>query len=453
MDIPTIPPPNLNAAHPEIDISGLSKSLVDGFDTLWRKALRSPSGPIDVIDMFSGCGGMSAGFLAINGIFPTYRLALAVDIDDDANRTYEQNLGIRPLNLDLAGLARKKSMILDLVASARSGRENPLVMIGCAPCQGFSSHRNAEGKLDKRNSLFVSFAQIAAISKPDIVVIENVPELLTDRYWPLVKEARRILKRGGYQTLLRVHDMAEFGVPQNRYRAVMIGMKKTFKMPKGFLSREKYKTVREAIGHLPSIRAGEVKRDDPMHFTANHRASTIETIMAVPTNGGNRPHDAGPECLRRAKDKQGRAAYEDVYGRLWWDKPAITITAYARNPASGRFVHPEQHRGLSVREAALLQGFPRDYCFEGGFDSRFRQVGNAVPPVFATYLAGHLLSELSREDVVTDERGIEAPVGPSFSRLIPALKAGHRRLDENGQRQKCTPETRSVSSEKVDVAA
>jgi DNA (cytosine-5)-methyltransferase 1 len=121
-----------------------------------------------------------------------------------------------------------------------------------------------------------------------------------------------------------------------------------------------------------------------------------------------------------------------VYGRLWWDRPAITITAYARNPASGRYVHPEQHRGLSVREAALLQGFPKKYLFTGSFDSRFRQIGNAVPPTFSAYLAAHVLGELLREKtLVAEEHDIVAPIGPSFSRLIPALKAGHRRIQDH----------------------
>ena len=420
-------------------MSRFAKAIETDFDSLWRKANRAVDGPIDVIDMFSGCGGMSAGFRAVNVIVPAYRLALAIDIDQDANQTYEANLGLRPQALDIAALARSKTKLVNLVSSVRSGRDNPLVMIGCAPCQGFSSHRNSSGASDERNSLFVSFAKIAATIKPDAVIVENVPEILTDRYWPMVAEARRILRNAGYETLLAVHDMAEFGVPQNRFRAVMIGMRKAFRLPRGFVERHKYRTVRQAIGHLPRISAGELCSIDSMHFTANYRASTIKTIRAVPVDGGSRPYDAGPDCLRRAEEKSGRAAYEDVYGRLWWDRPAITVTAYARNPASGRYVHPEQNRGLSVREAALLQSFPSDYLFEGTFDSRFRQIGNAVPPAFATYLAAHVMNELRRTDAHTGEIGIEAPLGPSFSRLIPALKAGYRRFDESGRRLKVSP--------------
>jgi DNA (cytosine-5)-methyltransferase 1 len=384
---------------------------------------------IDVIDMFSGAGGMSTGFRAVNALTPAYRLAMAVDIDEDANTTYELNLGLRPRALDVGALAKDKRKLKQLVQSVRSSPTAPLVLIGCAPCQGFSSHRNEAGSGDERNTLFESFAKVAATIQPDAVVIENVPEILSDRYWPMVVSARKILAEAGYHTIVAVHDMAEFGVPQNRYRAVMIGMKHKFSMPRGFLARDAYRTVRDAIGGLAPIRPGAIQSSDPMHFTASHRASTIETIKAVPIDGGNRPYDAGPDCLRRAEERRGRAVYEDVYGRLWWNKPAITITAHARNPASGRYVHPEQHRGLSVREAALLQSFPAGYAFEGAFDSRFRQIGNAVPPAFSAYLAAHLAGEIYRKGRgVEPQADIIAPVGPSFSRLIPALKAGHRQL-------------------------
>lgn len=406
-----------------------SRRIALDLDSHWMKAHRRPSGPIDVIDFFSGCGGMSAGFLAMNAIVPAYRIAMAVDIDEDANATYEANIGLRPHSLDVAKLASDTEKARKLIQGVRSSSRTPLVLIGCAPCQGFSSHRNAAGEKDLRNSLFVAFAKIAAAVRPDAIVVENVPEILTDRYWPLVVKARQTLARAGYQSRLAVHNMAEFGVPQQRYRALLIAMRRPFGMPKGFVEPEGFRTVRDAIGGLPPIAAGQVCPADPMHFTAGHRRSTVETIMAVEADGGRRPWNVGPECLRRAAAKQGRAAYEDVYGRLWWDRPAITITAYARNPASGRYVHPEQHRGLSVREAALLQSFPKQYLFAGSFDSRFRQIGNAVPPAFAAYLAAHVLRELSVDkSSANDESDIAGPLGPSFSRLIPALKAGHRRI-------------------------
>ena len=394
----------------------------------WQRARCVPTGPIDVVDMFSGCGGMSAGFLSVNGQVPAYRIAGAIDIDKVANRSFEINIGVKPLHADIGELARKPNLLASVIGTVRPDPSRRLILIGCAPCQGFSSHRNQAGSNDPRNSLFVDFARIAAKLRPAAVVVENVPELLTDRYWPFVVHARNILKKAGYFVYLGVHNMAEFGVPQERFRALMLAMPRAFRPPIKLLARSDFRTVRDAIGRLPPVKAGERHALDPMHYTAGHRASTLETIRAVPPDGGSRPDHVGPECLRRAKERNGRAVYEDVYGRLSWDRPAITITAYARNPASGRYVHPDQHRGLSVREAALLQSFPDDYQFAGSLDERFRQIGNAVPPAFAASLASKVLSDLqSEEPIESFDEGITTPIGPSFSRLIPALKAGHRK--------------------------
>ena len=412
----------------------LAEAAATDLDGLWSRARNVPAGPIDVIDMFSGCGGMSAGFHGLNGALGAYRLAAAVDIDRVANQTWATNYELTPAPFDISEVARGRKLFEKILDARRPGA--PLVLIGCAPCQGFSSHRNKAGMKDARNSLFGDFARIAARLRPDAIVVENVPELLADRYWPFLTEARSRLEQSGYYVHLAVHNMAEFGLPQERFRALMVAMPKPFKVPRGFLRRNEFKTVRHAIGDLPRVKSGDQQPNDEMHYSAGHRRSTTETIKMVPKNGGSRPEHIGPECLRRAAKKNGRAVYEDVYGRLFWDRPAITITGYARNPASGRYVHPEQDRGLTVREAALLQGFPRDYWFAGSLDQRFRQIGNAVPPIFAAFLAAHLLGELLAEPVeqADFDPGISEPMGPSFSRLIPALKAGQRQEILSGAR-------------------
>jgi DNA (cytosine-5)-methyltransferase 1 len=405
---------------------GLGRNAALNLDAHWQSA--PSTGPVDVIDVFSGCGGMSAGFHAFNGAASAYRLALAIDVDPIANETYARNLPIAPTPADVHELAARPAAFEKMVANARQSPDHPLVLIGCAPCQGFSSHRNGEGASDSRNSLFGEFASLATAIEPDALVVENVPELLTDRYWPLAETAAEIMREAGYEVYIGVHNMAEFGVPQERFRAVMLAMRKRFLPLHGFLSRERFKTVKAAIGGLSEISPGDPDAADPMHYTARHRASTVAVIDAVPKDGGNRPPGIGPKCLDRMAVTQGKAGYEDVYGRLAWDRPAVTITNYARNPASGRFSHPEQSRGLSVREAALLQGFPGGYWFAGSLDPSFRQIGNAVPPIFSSFLAGFVLGELMGEEPEAQEAGMTAPVGPSFSRLIPALKAGNRQL-------------------------
>jgi len=391
----------------------------------WPAACASTDeGAIDVVDFFSGCGGMSAGFRALNAFVPAYKSVVAVDIDAIANESFQVNLGLEPASLDLLRIS-KNPKALDKLLSARR-RHHPLVFIGCAPCQGFSSHRNEDGRTDPRNPLFIEFARAAARVKADAVIAENVPELLTKAHWSLVGEARKLLESAGYWVHVGIVNMAQFGLPQERFRAVFMAFRRPFVAPRGFLPRAQFRTVRDAIGHLPSIRPGQRCLVDSLHFTAGHRESTVRTIRAVPKDGGNRPASVGPACLRRAKERQGRSAYDDVYGRLHWDRPAITITAYARNPASGRFVHPEQDRGLSVREAALLQGFPVDYDVRGSLDQKFRQLGNAVPPVFSSYLAAHVFGELLSPPVPDRDfdPGVTEPVGSSFSRIIGALKVG-----------------------------
>jgi DNA (cytosine-5)-methyltransferase 1 len=425
------------SAVPNANVAALiGKEVALNISDYWTKAQQAPVGPIDVIDIFSGCGGMSAGFRAVNGFVPAFNLAMALDIAPSANATYEHNLGVTPKHVDVSTLARDPKLLKALIRESKRRKGHPLILIGCAPCQGFSSHRNDEGNGDVRNSLFVDFARIASSIKPDAVIIENVPELLTNKYWPFVEEAKAIFMAAGYSIYIGVHNMAEFGVPQERFRAVMLALPHAFQPPHGFLERSSFRTVRQSIGKLRTVKAGELDRLDAMHYSAGHKKSTLDTIRAVPKDGGNRPPDVGPSCLRRGKEKAGKAIYEDVYGRLFWDKPAITITAYARNPASGRFIHPQQDRGLTVREASLLQGFPASYWFSGSLDERFRQVGNAVPPTFASFLACHMLGQLvslKAKGKSPLDQGISAPVGASFSRMIPGLKAQARISSAVGQ--------------------
>jgi DNA (cytosine-5)-methyltransferase 1 len=371
---------------------------------------------------------MSAGFALVNNAIPVYKLVAAFDVDPISNATYKKNLDLKPFQADISKYAERPHTLLRQLYASGWSDSRPTVLIGCAPCQGFSSHRNAAGNKDDRNSLFLDFIYLATKLRPTAVVIENVPELLTHRYWPYVSKLRNALEGAGYFTHLAVHNMAAFGVAQERFRVVAVAMRRPFRPLAGYLARTGYKSVRSSIGELPEVRPGAVDPSDPLHYSAEHRASTLRIIAAVPKNGGNRPADLGPESLRRIARRQGKAAYEDVYGRLSWDKPAITITAYARNPASGRFIHPEQDRGLTVREAALLQGFPRDYWFEGSFDKRFSQIGNAVPPTFSAFVASYLIGEMVSDPPTRHhfDAGIRTAVGSSYSRLIPSIKAGYR---------------------------
>ncbi len=320
---------------------------------------------------------------------------------------------------DLAEDEKQLSHFLDSLSGYEPHK--PLILIGCAPCQGFSAHRKKNwNSKDKRNNLLVDFASIAIKLSPVAIVMENVPELLSQKYWSYFTETRDVLEKAGYIVKQSIYNSASFGVPQARFRAIMIAMKRDFLLPEPIYDSSEYVTVQEAIGGLPAVFPGEVISGDRLHRSANHRPSTLEVIHSVPKDGGNRPRGVGPACLDRVK------GFSDVYGRLSWDQPAVTITRYARNPASGRFIHPVQNRGLTAREAALLQSFPYNFEFTGSFDSIFKQIGEAVPPRMACAIAATVFVGLSatREPTERENEGslssITEPISNSYSGIIAA---------------------------------
>jgi len=412
---PPAAPPRFAPAAARRLASELAVPASLAFDPQGRPA----RGPIRVVDLFCGCGGLSCGFEVLGRHLPSYGLAYAADLDAAALASYAANLPLRPERQDLAQLAANDAVLDQLRERLPPQASSPLVLVGGPPCQGFSAH--GKGRVapdDPRNDLVGAFATIAVALRPDLVLMENVPELLSEKHWAQFARFRALLQGAGYQVRARICNLAGYGVPQERFRALVVASRRPCAMPAPLLSPDQYRSVRQAIGELPPIAPGQPCADDPMHVCSRHRAGTVETIRQVPLDGGSRPRGVGPACLDRVD------GFRDVYGRLSWNRPANTITGYARNPASGRFVHPEQHRALSIREAALLQGFPRRYAFEGPFDGRFQQIGNAVPPIFATSLAAHFLGELldpalPSQDCTEDQR---APTSDSFSSGIAGRK-------------------------------
>lgn len=247
--------------------------------------------------------------------------------------------------------------------------------------------------------------------------MENVPDLLAKKHWHHFQAFKETVEAAGYHIAVKILNMAEYGVPQARFRTVLVAAKEFIPtLPDPVFMPEQFRTVRDAIGTLAPLKAGGKDLVDPMHVTSRHRKETIEILKQVPRDGGNRPHGVGPQCLDKV------AGFYDVYGRLAWDKTAVTITARCRTPSCGRFVHPEQDRGLSVREAALLQGFPADFYFEGPFDDKYKQVGNAVSPIFSTRLAAHVLSLIAGRNHANENQAINEPTFGSYSGRIAHLK-------------------------------
>lgn len=383
--------------------------------------------PIQLIDFFSGAGGTSLGFAALNEVLPAFKMLGGCDINEMSATTYSHNFGTPLIHEDITRLAFEQGELESFLSRIGYDEAKPTVMIGCAPCQGFSSHRKKHwgSEDDVRNSLIMAFAEIVKRVHPDVIIMENVPEFLSSRYWKYFSAAKKCYEECGYVVKETIYNAAAFGVPQERFRSIVVGMKKEFVLPQGLLDESQYRTVRDAISHLPPVPAGVASPVDPMHKSASHKPSTIDVIRQVPHDGGNRPIGVGPKCLDKTR------GFSDVYGRLFWDKPAITITHYARNPASGRYTHPEQDRGLTAREAAILQSFPNGFEFCGLSDDIYRQIGEAVPPMLSSAIAASILIELlsplpTNEELRAGPKSIDAPVSSSYSSVIAGIKTRRR---------------------------
>lgn len=357
----------------------------------WKpRTKRASEATFDVIDFFCCGGGMSLGFASL---WEFFRILGGVDINSTSLKTYELNHGTQVLNADITTISPESNVIQQ---TFKLKKNRPLVVIGCAPCQGFSAHRKKDGDKpeDERNTLIGYFSDIAVNLNPDFVVMENVPEILTGKYKNHYEEAKKVFAQNGYYVVQRVYNAAGFGVPQTRNRAIIVASKyKNFVLPDELLSEGEYKTVRDAIADLPYVDARcQTEMEDRYHRCSTHKQSTIDVIAQVPHDGGSRPKGVGPKCLDKVN------GFSDVYGRLSWDKPSITITQYARNPASGRYSHPEQNRGLTIREAARLQSFPDGYLWNGSLGDAFKQIGEAVPPLLALAIATQIALTIKKQE-------------------------------------------------------
>ncbi|OUS68715.1 hypothetical protein B1748_33210 [Paenibacillus sp. MY03] len=402
-----------------------SEEALSSFEPIKMGA--SKSNPIQVLDFFSGAGGTSLGFAAINRISPVFRFLGGCDINSISAASYSKNYGTPLINKDILKISRSSESIQSFLESINFDPKLPTILIGCAPCQGFSSHRKTrwDEEDDNRNNLVIAFSRIVSEVNPDVFIMENVPEFLSNKYWKYFSKARAAFFDAGYTVKQHIYNAAEFGVPQERFRSIIIGMKKEFLLPAGIYAPDSYRTVRDAIASLSPVEAGKASAEDWMHKAVAHKASTLEVIRQVPHDGGKLPEGIGPECLTRVK------GFSDVYGRLRWDKPSITITHYARNPASGRFTHPVQDRGLTAREAARLQSFPDGFLFEGKFDDIYRQIGEAVPPLLSCGIASSILIELlscepTEAQLSAGIQTVDLPVSNSYSSVIAGIKSTRR---------------------------
>lgn len=319
------------------------------------------------VDLFCGCGGLTEGLKEAG-----FQVLGAVDLDPLSVEVYKANhpevkvweMDIRELDpAELLNELDLKERKIDLLA-------------GCPPCQGFSTMRTLNGAVrvdDPRNDLLKEFERFVEALRPRAVMMENVPGLADDERFMAFC---RTLKRLGYRGEHRILNAADYGVPQRRRRLIYLagmGMNIPFAEENG-----RKKTVKEAIGGLP--KAGQ--SGDPVHdMTENRTPKIMEIIRLIPKNGGSRrdlPEKFQLDCHKRC------SGFKDVYGRMAWNNVSPTITSGCFNPSKGRFLHPEENRAITMREAALLQGFPRRYKFPIPHNKTAvaLMIGNALPPPF-----------------------------------------------------------------------
>ncbi len=334
-----------------------------------RLTRTSQKASLIAIDLFSGLGGLSLG-LRQGG----FDVVGAVEREPLAAAAYAINHpNTRLIQLDMRLLTPRHLM---RTLGLRKGELD--LLAGCPPCQGFSSLRTLQGSrevVDERNDLVETFGQFVQAILPRAVLMENVPGLAEDRRFANLVQ---LLKRLGYgDPAVGVLDAARYAVPQRRRRVLLMASRVgpvAFPKP----ARTK-KTVRDVIGGLPLPgRSGDPAHDRVPH----HNEEVMELIHRIPADGGSRT-DLGVDrqlpCHRRMQ------GFRDVYGRMRWDDVAPTITSGCINPSKGRFLHPDQDRAITLREAAMLQSFPPSYVVPmvRGLNPAAVLVGNAFPPEFA----------------------------------------------------------------------
>jgi len=323
---------------------------------------------IKCVDLFCGAGGLTHGFI-LEGL----PVVAGIDFDSDCRFPYEKNNQAIFIERDICKVTSSQ-------LNSLFGDADFKVLAGCAPCQPFSTYAQryeSEG-MDEKWGLLYEFARLAKGTRPDVISMENVPTVTRHKVFHHFVAS---LERLGYFVWFDVVDSSEYGVPQNRRRLVLLASKHgEIKMIKP--SSKKPRTVRQVISRLRPLEAGESAPLDKLHISSALSEKNLKRIKVSKPGGTWRdwPKHLVADCHKAETGK----TYPGVYGRMVWDKPAPTITTQCYGFGNGRFGHPEQDRAISLREAALIQSFPRNYQFiphdgEVSFKSLGRMIGNAVP--------------------------------------------------------------------------
>lgn len=343
---------------------------------------------ISAIDLFCGIGGLSFGFKKA-GI----EIKAGIDIDKSCQYAFETNCKSKFISKDILDI--KEAELNSLY-----GTNDTKVLVGCAPCQPFSSYTyKNDNQKDHRWQLLYEFTRLIKEVKPVIVSMENVPTLLKFKKEPVFLNFVKSLKKEGYSVWHDIVYAPDYGIPQKRKRLVLLASKMgeiTLLPPTH--KPEQYVSVRNAIGNLEKIKSGAYSKDDFLHRAALLSDKNLERIKQSKPGGSWKTDWDENLKLECHKNKKGKT-YGSVYGRMLWDEPSPTMTTFCTGIGNGRFGHPEQDRAISLREASILQSFPDDYKFvdkqenlKPGLISK--HIGNAVPPKLGEIIGKSIVEHL-----------------------------------------------------------
>jgi DNA (cytosine-5)-methyltransferase 1 len=344
---------------------------------------------IGVVDLFCGIGGLSYG-LRKTGL----RILAGYDLDPTCAFAYETNNQARFIHKDIREVSGAE------VSSFLDGQEVK-VLAGCAPCQPFSSYAFKHKKKDPdKYALLYEFARLVKEVTPDIVTMENVPQLLSFRIKPVFPDFVSSLEQLGYSVSASKVYCPDYGIPQARTRLVLLASKYgAIELIQPTHTRNNYVTVRDVIADMPPIAAGEKDVSDPLHRSRSLSPLNLSRIRATPYGGSwsDWPNSLRLDCHKKSSGK----SWCNVYGRMKWEEPAPTITTLCTGYGNGRFGHPTQDRAISIREAALLQTFPKEYCFFAdeehiSISQASRYIGNAVPPKLGEVIGESIITHINK---------------------------------------------------------
>lgn len=340
---------------------------------------------IGCVDLFCGAGGLTHGF-----ILERIPVVAGIDMDPVCCFPYEANNSAKFIERDISKVTKTQLNTL-------FGDADFKILAGCAPCQPFSTYAQRyelDGK-DGKWGLLYEFARLAKGTRPDVITMENVPTVANHKVF---HDFVGTLKRLGYIVWFNVVDSSQYGVPQTRRRMVLLASRHgEIRMIEPTI--DKPKTVRQAIGRLRALRAGEAAPRDRLHVASTLSDKNLKRIKASKPGGTWRDWPA--YLVADCHQAESGRSYPGVYGRMEWDKPAPTMTTQCYGFGNGRFGHPEQDRAISLREAAIIQSFPRDYAFipddgEVSFKALGRLIGNAVPVELGRAIARSVNSHLAK---------------------------------------------------------